>query len=241
MSFFMNNNTGLDKSIQHIGVLMEKFDTSIYPIYQLPLGYKFISYQKGIEKEWAKLQFATGQVDTILEAETAFQKEFLNGKNMNWNKKEYVPLLTNERKSSPFYKEIHKKMVFIIDSKGELVATGCIWNGSIFGDDRIRLHWIAVSPNHQGKGLAKALVTRLLELYNEFDYSGYLYLTSQTWSYRALNIYMKFGFKPYFGEKPKNWLAVNLTSGNFEPWNYEEKNKEAWEIIYNKISLYEAN
>jgi hypothetical protein len=56
----MNNNTRLDKSIQHIGVLMEKFDTSVYPNYQLPLGYKFISYQKGIEKEWAKLQFTTG-------------------------------------------------------------------------------------------------------------------------------------------------------------------------------------
>jgi hypothetical protein len=51
---------------------------------------------------------------------------------------------------------------------------------------------------------------------------------------------MKFGFKPYFGEKPQNWNAVNLASGNFEPWDYKEKNIEAWDMIYGKINSYQA-
>lgn len=236
----INNKTGLDTQVQHIGVLMEKFDTSIYPNFQLPPGYQFISYKKGIEKDWARLQLEVGQVDTIEEAEAAFQKEFLDGKSMNWINREYTPLVTSEIEKSPCYDELMKKVVFVINQSGALTATGCIWNGWMFGEDRIRLHWIAVSPNHQGKGICKALITKLLDRYNELGYSGYLHLTSQTWSYRALNIYMKFGFKPYMGEKPKNWLAVNVASGNFEPWDYEQKNKEAWDIIYSKINEYKS-
>ena len=105
----------------------------------------------------------------------------------------------------------------------------------------IRIHWVAVAPKYQGLGILKAMVTRLLDIYNELGYEGYIHLTSQTWSYKALNVYIKFGFKPYYGEKPANWIARNLTSGNFEPWDYKEKNEEAWNMIFKKINEYQNN
>lgn len=54
-------------------------------------------------------------------------------------------------------------------------------------------------------------------MYNECGFKSCIYLTSQTWSYKAIGIYGKFGFAPYMGEKPKNWRSVNMTSGKFEP------------------------
>lgn len=210
------NEIGLDKSIQHIGVIMEKFDTKVYPKYELPIGYSFVNYSKGLEKDWVKLQFAVEQVDTLEEAEAIFAKEFAPNKEI-----------------------LNRNMIFVKSDAGEIVATSCIWNGRMFGDDRIRIHWVAVAPEYQGLGISKAMVTKLFDIYNELGYEGYIHLTSQTWSYKALNVYIKFGFKPYFGEKPTNWKAVNLTSGNFEPWDYKEKNKEAWNMIYEKICEYD--
>lgn len=240
----MSNKTfqqiGLDRSLPHIGVLMEKFDTKCYPKYELPKGYHFSKYKQGFEEEWAKLQFEVEETDTLEEAKIAFNSEFLHGESMNWINRTTNHPDFNNIESSRFFIKLCERMVFIVDNKDKVVGTGCVWGGKMFGEEFQRLHWIAVSPEHQGKGIAKALVSKLLDIYNELGYNGYIHLTSQTWSYKALNIYMEFGFKPYFGEKPLNWKAVNLTSGKFEPWDYKEKNIEAWNMIYEKIDLYKA-
>ncbi|MGF7144555.1 hypothetical protein HNQ56_002986 [Anaerotaenia torta] len=47
---------GLDRSIPHIGVLMEKYDTESYPKFDLPQGCRYAKYKRGYEKQWAKLQ-----------------------------------------------------------------------------------------------------------------------------------------------------------------------------------------
>jgi ribosomal protein S18 acetylase RimI-like enzyme len=231
---------GLDRSIPHIGVIMEKYDTNYYPVFDLPKGFYFTKYKSGYEKQWAQLQYKVEQTDTLEEAEMVFKSEFLDGKRMDWIIKANNQSETNNIEDSLFFDQMCERMILIVDDEDKVVGTGCVWGGKMFGREFQRLHWIAVSPEHQGKGLAKALVSKLLDIYNELGYSGYIYLTSQTWSYKALNIYMKFGFKPYFGEKPQNWNAVNLTSGNFEPWDYKEKNIEAWNIINDKIHVYQA-
>jgi ribosomal protein S18 acetylase RimI-like enzyme len=231
---------GLDRSLPHIGVIMEKYDTESYPVFDLPKGYSFAKYKRGYEKQWAQLQYEVEETDTLEEAELAFKREFLDGKSMDWINKANNRTETTNIEDSLFFDQMYERMTFIVDDRDKVVGTGCVWGGKMFGKELQRLHWIAVSPEHQGKGLAKALVSKLLDIYNELDYSGYIHLTSQTWSYKALNIYMKFGFKPYFGEKPQNWNAVNLTSGNFEPWDYNEKNIEAWNIIYEKINSYQV-
>lgn len=242
---------GLDRSLPHIGVIMEKYDTESYPKFDLPDGYFFAKYKQGYEQQWAKLQYEVGETDSLEEAELAFKCGFLDGTGMDWINKENNhpnPYISDPYNSGPcniesssFFTQMCERMLFIVDDRDNVIGTGCVWGGKMFGKELQRLHWIAVSPKHQGKGIAKALVSKLFDLYNELGYSGYIYLTSQTWSYKALNIYMRFGFKPYLGEKPQNWNSVNLTSGNFEPWDYKEKNIEAWDMIYGKINSYHNN
>jgi GNAT superfamily N-acetyltransferase len=239
MSDKTHSRNGLDRSLPHIGVIMEKYDTACYPKVVLPESYIFSEYKRGFKNQWSNLQLSVEQVDTLEEAETAFQIEFLDGKSMDWANKTIEHSESNKIEYSLFFSQMCDRMVFVLDDKGELVGTGSVWCGKTFGKELQRLHWIAVSPEHQGKGIAKAIVSKLLTIYNELGYSGYIYLTSQTWSYKALYIYMQFGFKPYFGEKPQNWLAVNLTSGKFEPWDYKAKNIEAWNIINEKITVYQ--
>ena len=207
---------GLDKSVQHIGVLLEKYDTANYPKYELPKGLKFSTYKAGIENEWAQLQYEVEQMDSLEQGRTEFAKCFLNR-----------------------YDDMMQRCIFVLNQEDKLIGTGSMWDGTTFGDVRQRIHWGAVSPTYQGGGICCALITKALDIYNKLGYKGYIYIASQTWSYKAINIYKKFGFEPYYGKKPQKWIARNLVSGKFEPWNYEEKNEEAWKIINEKIDLYE--
>jgi ribosomal protein S18 acetylase RimI-like enzyme len=205
---------------------MEKTDTFQYPKNPLPDGFSFSSYKAGFESQWAKLQYEVEHTDSLEEAEMVFQREFVGNTGAESIEKP-------ER--SPNFQALLDKMVFVLDQDGNMAGTGALWDGDVFGEVHQRLHWIAVAPQYQGKGIAKAIVSKLLDIYNQLGFSGYIYLTSQTWSYRALNIYFKFGFKPYMGGKPRNWVSANLTSGNYEPWDYAEKNIEAWNMINEKI------
>ncbi|WP_459169035.1 GNAT family N-acetyltransferase, partial [Natronospora cellulosivora (SeqCode)] len=46
-----------------------------------------------------------------------------------------------------------------------MVATAFLWHGNHFGKEFQRVHWVAVHPDHQGKNIGKALITKVLEIY----------------------------------------------------------------------------
>jgi len=196
-------DTGLDRSVPHIGVLMEKTDTAEYPRHALPKGYTFSQYKPGFGAQWAALQYGVGQTDSLGEAEAIFQKDFAGRE------------------------DLAGRMLFVFDENDSLAGTGCLWDGAHFGAARQRLHYIAVAPPHQGGGIAKAIVSRLLDIYNELGYADYIYLTSQTESWRALNMYAGFGFRPYMGAKPVNWRCED----------FAQETAEAWRMIYERINL----
>jgi len=205
---------------------MEKFDTAEYPRHALPAGYAFAQYKPGLEAQWAALHCEVGQCDSIEEAETIFEREFMAPPDPTSLAGDVCHTPSQAKRAIPDAEALAGRMLFVLDESNLLAGTGCLWDGNHFGRTLQRLHWIAVSPGHQGRGIAKAIVSRLLDLYNELGYGGYIYLTSQTWSYRALNMYAGFGFRPYMGEKPVNWRC-----GDFA-----KESAEAWRMIFEKIA-----
>jgi GNAT superfamily N-acetyltransferase len=194
----------LDKSIPYIGVLMEKFDTDNYPVFILPPGYSFCLYKPGLEADWCRLQLESRQVDSLEAAQRIFVDEFAIRPDL-----------------------LATQCIFARDDRtDEIVGTASLWTGSHFGEERLRLHWVTVDTRYQGKGLAKALLTRVFDCYNEQGHKGYIYLTSQTWSYKAVNIYAQFGFRPYRGPQPANWKNTGDFTGETET---------AWQLIWQKI------
>lgn len=57
-----------------------------------------------------------------------------------------------------------------------------------------KMHWVGVVLEYQGRGLSKPMLSRAMEIlaghHDEF------YLTSQTTSWQAVNMYLNFGFEP---------------------------------------------
>lgn len=229
---------GIDRTLPHIGIIMEKHDTQNYPKFDLPAGFSFAKYKTGFERQWIELQYEVEEVDSLKEAENIFFQEFLTGAGFDWINKSNSTKEIFDIQQYPFFDEMYRRMVFVVNNDEQVVGTGALWKGDIFGKELQRIHFVAVKPEYQGLGISKAIVTQLLNIYNTLGYKDYIYLTSQTWSYKAINIYSKFGFKPYYGKKPEKWISVNLVSGDFEPWDYETKNIEAWDMIKNKINEY---
>ena len=90
-------------------------------------------------------------------------------------------------------------MLFVRDAAGKAVATASLWNGMFLGKECQRVHWVAVSDACAGKGIAKALISRVLDLYNELGYKNFIYLLTATRYYPAIGIYRHFGFSEYRG------------------------------------------
>ncbi len=191
-----------DRTVPYYKLLMDKTDSRQYPRFTLPPGYSFCFYRPGMEQDWMRIQCRSGHLLSLAEAEAAFEQHF-----------------------AAHQPELARRCLFILDPNDTPVATAAIWPGQHFGRELQRFHWVAVAQEQQGKGLAKALVTRLLDLYHQLGYEGYLYLTTQTGSYPAVQLYLRFGFKPYRGQPPANWPSAN----------FEAENPVAWQIVEQKL------
>ena len=92
------------------------------------------------------------------------------------------------------------RQLYICDEQGSPVATATAWYDDYgYGDGYGRVHWVAVREAHQGKGLAKALLTGVLRRLAELGYRR-AYLTTSTGHLKAVSLYLKFGFVPWFNE-----------------------------------------
>ena len=183
-----------------IKVLMEKNTPSEYPKFDLPEGFSLVKYKAGYEKDWSQIQTDLEQFESVDAALKCFKDTFLDGTD-----------------------DVYKKCFFIQNKDGKNIATASIWNGNHFGKTLQRIHWVAVSKEYQGLGLAKSLVSAALDVFNELGFKDYIYLTSQVSSYKALNIYSKFGFVPYTDKMPINW--------GMDEKEFEKETKYAWKQI----------
>jgi GNAT superfamily N-acetyltransferase len=199
----------MDRTITHISVMMENRNARVYPRYDLPAGYVFTTDKRDLKTDWIAIQLASDHVETPERAAEVYDKEF---------------------GSQP--EAYTRQTALAVTLGGQPVGVATLWPGNEFGRILYKVHWVAVDAAHQGKSIAKALMTRLFDINRELINADYLYLTTQTWSYRAINIYKQFGFEPYLGERPINWKE--------EMEDYEAKQVEAWEISDEMIGRYKS-
>lgn len=162
----------LDKSIKYYDVLMKREKGCALKEFRLSENYRFVLFQSGDEKEWAEIETSVGEFDRAVNALVYFQQDYL-----------------------PFKSELERRCIFIENKEKEKIATLTIWwcYTGLRRDPWI--HWVAVRPEYQGLGLGKALLyegmRRMLEIEGDRD----IYLHTQTWSYKAINIYRQEGFR----------------------------------------------
>lgn len=167
----------IDFTIPDFSIFMYKDDTDNYPKFDLPEGFSYKFYTDGDELEWAKLECSLGQFDSVEAGVNCFKKEFLEGQHL----------------------DPKTRMLFIISPNGEYAATATLWDGVFFGERIDRVHWFAVADNFVEIGIARALLTRLMDLYSELGLAGRLYVWTGARYFISISLYREFGFVEYTG------------------------------------------
>lgn len=159
----------LDKSIPYKNIYMEISPDKINEITEpvLPDGFNFRFFTDGDEKYWARIESSVLEFDSAEKAENYFNEVYL-----------------------PFSDLLKQRCIFVLNPEGMPVATAMAWiqNGSPW------LHWVAVNPDYQGKGLGKAVIQKTLKIFSEKESGRSVTLHTQTWSHKAVKIYNDLGF-----------------------------------------------
>lgn len=167
----------LDKSLQYFDFIMKmpKERLRALPEVTLPPGYTLDFYKAGDDLSWARLEALVLEFPSEEKALDYFRKNY----------------------SEPFTPQLKQRCVFVRNSSGRAVSTATAWFMSSSLGNRGWLQWISTDPAHQGKGLARAVITRALQLFPEYEPGSDIYLHTQTWSHKAIYLYHKLGFEAF--------------------------------------------
>ena len=154
-------------------MLLRAGELAQLPPPSLPEGYAFRLYQPGDVAHWARLMTIVQEYDTQEEAAASFTEAFL-------------------------YEEaaLRERCVFVIAPDGTPVATVMAWMFEEGGVRYGRVHWVCTDPAHQGQGIGRAIVLWALNRLKELEEGADIYLDTQTWSHKAIGLYLRLGFHP---------------------------------------------
>jgi len=156
---------------RNVSVAMVRRDLENVPRHPWPEGYRLRGFQNGDEKIWLELQ-RSSDLFTDFTGES-FQTSF--GRNGE---------------------EHARRITFLCSNGGKPIGTAAAWYDDKYGRaDYGRIHWVAIVPSHQGKGLAKPYMSDLLRRMSELGHQC-AYLTTGTARVPAISLYLQFGFVP---------------------------------------------
>lgn len=167
----------IDKTIPYYNILMV-YRGGCGDSVHLPQGYALRAYQPGDEAAWARMEYAVGDFESESAALAYFTQHFLCDR-----------------------AALGQRMTLAIDPEGRVVGSCFAWRNEKAEKPFSVLHWLVVDPAHQGKGLARALCVRTLEIFESLGESP-VYLHTQPWSYKAVRLYDSVGFRMMKGKTP---------------------------------------
>lgn len=192
--------TVLDKNVPYIKVLMVISRKTIEKEVELNSKYHYVDFSDDLKMDWCKLQCEVNLFDSM------------DGASAKWNQ-----MILRDK---DFFS---KHFLFVKDENDNLVGSAGLWYGSDFDEQRLRIHYVAVSPSAQHQKIAQSMLTRLCKMYDLIPSKYPLYLVTQSQSYGAIKCYYRLGFTPYLG-------AYHGSS--------EQKSKQAWKNVTEILADY---
>src|SRR5215217_418135 len=157
--------------IEHIQFVMIRQHLNDLPPVELPEGFGIRTFREGDIANWCRIETSVDEFSVVEHAERYFEREF-----------------------GPQIELMSNRSFMLETSGGEAIGTTTAWMGAFQGEPMGKIHWVAIEPAYQGKGLAKPLVAMAMHRLGEDHQRAYL--DTQTTSYRAVGLYLKYGFEP---------------------------------------------
>lgn len=142
------------------------------PHAELPYGFSMAWYRPGDAAAWTEIHCLAYAGDPIKITPDLHSRQFGTDDNL-----------------------ISQRQLFIETPDGKKIATATAWfKDDYFGERVGRVHWVAVAPAWQGRGLAKPLLRAVLLRMRELGHFKAM-LTTQSTRTAAIRLYLQFGFE----------------------------------------------
>lgn len=157
-------------------LVMVRPDLENLPGYPLPSGYSLRWFQPGDDVIWTRIQLAADPFNKI--TPSLFTREF-----------------------GTDCAVLAERQCYLLDPQGLPIGTASAWfNPTSEKGTCGRMHWVAILPEFQGRGLAKPLLATVCRRLKELGHTR-AYLTTSTARVAAIHLYRRFGFVPWKGKK----------------------------------------
>lgn len=183
--------------MENIGVTMVRDNMQDIPDFPFPKGFGVRCFRPGEGHIWTRIQRSA---ETFFEiGDDLFEREF--GSNLA---------------------ALEDRSFFAISDSGEEVGTITAWWYVDKQDKKWGLiHWVAVHPDYQGRGLAKATMSVVMNRLKQSHDCACLHTSSGRIA--AIKVYLDFGFQPAFDREnsQKAWseLASVLDHPTLKKYN----------------------
>lgn len=123
--------------------------------------------------------------------------------------------------------ELKKRQLYIVDkSNGCITATATAWFSEKNNQQIGVVHALSCLPKYQSLGLGKFVAAQMMYCFYDQMPGKEIWLDTQTWSYKAVGIYMDLGFIPMktatFNEVPNEYdKAVRVLKDKMRPDIYQ--------------------
>lgn len=155
------------------------------PEFVFPPGLSLRWYRPGDEALWRQIHLAADHLNRI--TSDLFLQQFGSD----------TALLT-------------QRQCYLFGGEGEAIGTGTAWFDDQFEGARYgRVHWIAIVPGYQGRGLGKPLLAAVCQRLRQLGHDR-AYLSTSTARLPAIKLYLRFGFAPLIRSEAEDafWRGI---------------------------------
>ena len=115
--------------------------------------------------------------------------------------------------------QLGQRQCFLLDAQQVPIATATAWFEDDFdGVPYGRVHWVAMVPRYQGRGLSKPLMSIVLTRMAELGHER-VFLRTSTARLPAIQLYQQFGFVPLLGSSEDRMIWQQLNARLREPFD----------------------
>ena len=155
------------------------------PDFRLPAGFKLRWHAPGDEALWLEIHLKAERFNPI--SPELFQQQF-----------------------GTDAEQLKRRQCYLLSPDEKAIGTATAWYGKEpevkeFG----RVHWVALLPEHQGRGLSKPLLSAVCNRMRELGHTQ-AYLTTSVERKAAIGLYLRFGFKPWIRNEVERAIWARL-------------------------------
>jgi GNAT superfamily N-acetyltransferase len=172
--------------MKSISINMVRADLEDIPIYELPPGYSFRWHHPGDVEIWVAIHKSADLHNPV--TPEVFDEQF-----------------------GPDPQELPRRQCFLLDEDDNAIGTATAWfDNDYFSEKYGRLHWVAIVPEAQGRGLGKPLLSNVLTRMRDLG-DDRAYLVTQPARIPAINLYRSFGFEPHIRDERDRavWQSIS--------------------------------